>query len=48
MAQRETPPPKKDVARALLLRGSVFVYLDPRRDDVAVPVWLAKIGRAHV
>ena len=41
MAQRETPPPKKDVARALLLRGSVFVYLDPRRDDVAVPVWLA-------
>lgn len=42
MAQRETPPPKKDVARALLLRGSVFVYLDPRRDDVAVPVWLAK------
>lgn len=41
MAQRETPPPKKDVARALLLRGSVFVYLDPRRDDVAVPAWLA-------
>lgn len=40
MAQRETPP-KMDVARALLLRGSVFVYLDPRRDDVAVPKWLA-------
>lgn len=42
MVQRETPPPKKDVARALLLRGSVFVYLDPRRDGVTVPAWLAK------
>ena len=41
MTQRETPPPKKDVARTLLLRGSVFVYLDPRSEGVAVPKWLA-------
>lgn len=42
MAQRGSPPPpKKDVARALLLRGSVFVYLDPRREGVTVPAWLA-------
>jgi len=33
-------PPKKDVARALLLRGSVFVHLDPRHDGVMVPEWL--------
>jgi stringent starvation protein B len=30
-------PGKKDVARALLLKGSVFVHLDPRRDGVVVP-----------
>lgn len=42
VAERESPPPpKKDVARALLLRGSVFVYLDPRDDRVRVPPWLA-------
>ena len=33
-------PPKKDVASALLLRGSVFVHLDPRLDGVRVPDWL--------
>ena len=33
-------PPKKDVARALLLRGNVFVHLDPRRPGVTVPQWL--------
>ena len=33
-------PPKKDVASALLLRGSVFVHLDPRVDGVRVPEWL--------
>lgn len=33
-------PPKKDVARALLLRGNVFVHLDPRRHGVTVPTWL--------
>lgn len=30
-------PGKKDVARALLLKGSVFVHLDPRREGVSVP-----------
>jgi len=30
-------PAKKDVARALLLRGSVFVHLDPRSHGVSVP-----------
>jgi len=30
-------PAKKDVARALLLRGSVFIHLDPRTDQVVVP-----------
>lgn len=30
-------PGKKDVARALLLKGSVFLHLDPRRDGVIVP-----------
>lgn len=37
------PPPlpaKKDVARALLLRGSVFVHLDPRQAGVLVPTRL--------
>ncbi len=30
-------PPKKDVALALLEKGSIFVHLDPRRDKVVVP-----------
>lgn len=34
-------PPKRDVARQLLLRGSVLVHLDPRRPEVDVPEWLA-------
>jgi hypothetical protein len=42
VGQGETPPPKKDVARALLLRGSVYVYLDPRRSEVLVPPWFSK------
>ena len=42
LTDRETPPPKKDVARALLLRGSVLVHLDPRARGVVVPAWLAK------
>ena len=37
-----TLPPKKDVARALLLRGSLFVHLDPRVDGVVAPTWLRK------
>ncbi|HJL05805.1 MAG TPA: ClpXP protease specificity-enhancing factor SspB [Polyangiaceae bacterium LLY-WYZ-15_(1-7)] len=35
-------PDKKDVARGLLLRGSVFVHLDPRVDGVVVPSYLRK------
>jgi len=35
-------PDKRDVADALLERGSLFIYLDPRRDDVLVPQYLAK------
>ena len=42
VSDRETPPPKKDVARALLLRGSLFVYLDPRASGVSVPTWFAR------
>jgi stringent starvation protein B len=33
-------PAKKDVARALLLRGSVFIHLDPRQPGVLVPARL--------
>ncbi len=39
MAEQELPS-KKDVGRALLLRGSVFVHMDPRREEVEVPPWL--------
>lgn len=40
----DTPalPNKKDVTRSFLLRGSVFLHLDPRRDGVVVPEWLRK------
>jgi hypothetical protein len=39
----DTPlPGKKDVASALLLKGSVFVHLDPRGADVIVPAWLKR------
>lgn len=38
-----TPPPsKKEQLLKLLERGSVFVHLDPRREGVSVPAWLAK------
>lgn len=40
MGYQTTLPPKKDVARGLLLRGTVFVHLDPRGDGVVVPPWL--------
>ncbi|MDD9944221.1 MAG: ClpXP protease specificity-enhancing factor SspB [Myxococcales bacterium] len=40
MADQNQLPGKKDVARALLLKGTVFVHLDPRTPDVAVPNWL--------
>lgn len=35
------PPAKEDVARTLLLQGSLFVHLDPRRPGVRVPEYLA-------
>jgi hypothetical protein len=35
-------PPKEEVARTLLERGSVYVHLDPRRDGVVVPEWLRR------
>lgn len=34
-------PSKKDQLLRLLQRGSVFVHLDPRREEVIVPEWLA-------
>lgn len=36
-----TPPSKKEQLLRLLKHGSVFVHLDPRREDVVVPSWLA-------
>lgn len=35
-------PSKRDVARALLLKGTVLVHLDPRLPDVVVPQWLSR------
>jgi hypothetical protein len=32
-------PPKKDVCVALLEKASVFLHLDPRKDQVVVPPW---------
>jgi len=32
-------PAKLEVARVMLLRGSVFIHLDPRVEGVAVPPW---------
>jgi hypothetical protein len=42
MPTTQPPPPKKEVALALLERSSVYVHLDPRREAVVVPVWLKK------
>ncbi|MEZ4339869.1 MAG: hypothetical protein R3B82_24880, partial [Sandaracinaceae bacterium] len=35
-----TLPPKREVALALLERGSLFVHLDPRVEGVVVPDYL--------
>ncbi len=40
-----TLPSKKEVVLALLERSTVFIHLDPRRDQVAVPPWLKKQPR---
>jgi len=37
-----TLPAKKDVARGLLLRGTIFLHVDPRVERVLVPRWLGK------
>jgi stringent starvation protein B len=37
-----TLPAKKDVARGLLLRGAIYLHLDPRVDGTVVPRWLGK------
>jgi len=33
-------PYKRDVANQLLRKGSLFIHLDPRMQDVVVPPWL--------
>lgn len=33
------PPPKKEIMLALLERSSVFIHLDPRKEEVRVPPW---------
>jgi stringent starvation protein B len=37
-----TLPAKKDVARGLLLRGTIYLHVDPRVEHVVVPRWLGK------
>lgn len=40
MSEDRPLPNKLDVARALMLKGSVFIHLDPRVEEVSVPPWL--------
>jgi stringent starvation protein B len=42
MASPPRLPAKKDVALALLEQSTVFVHLDPRREEVRVPPWFKK------
>jgi hypothetical protein len=42
MPTTQPPPPKKEVALALLERSSILVHLDPRLEPVAVPAWFKK------
>ncbi|MGC4087563.1 MAG: ClpXP protease specificity-enhancing factor SspB [Polyangiaceae bacterium] len=35
-------PPKKDVANALLEQSTLFIHLDPRSEQVKVPLWFKK------
>lgn len=42
MAPPPRLPAKKDVALALLEQSTVFVHLDPRREEVRVPQWFKK------
>ncbi len=40
MSEPPKLPPKREVALALLEGPSLFVHLDPRRENVVVPKWL--------
>jgi len=42
VAEDKPLPDKLDVARALMLKGSLFLHLDPRGDDVLVPPWFKR------
>lgn len=42
MSDKEELPEKREVARMLLVKGSVFVHLDPRVQGVIVPDWLRR------
>jgi hypothetical protein len=42
MSTTQPPPPKKEVALALLERSSLSVHLDPRPTAVVVPPWFKK------
>src|SRR5688572_32924025 len=42
MSKTTRLPPKKDVALALLENSTVFVHLDPRKEQVSVPAWFRK------
>jgi stringent starvation protein B len=42
MSEPQSPPPKPDVARALLARGHLFLHLDPRVSGVRVPEYLQR------
>ena len=42
MSDEDTLPEKREVARMLLVKGSVFVHIDPRIQGVIVPDWLRK------
>jgi hypothetical protein len=42
MSPPQPPPPKKDVALALLERSSLSLHLDPRPTAVVVPPWFKK------
>jgi hypothetical protein len=41
MTTSRSLPSKKDVALALLQMADVYIHLDPRREHVVVPPWLA-------
>ena len=42
MVEDKPLPNKLDVARALMLKGSLFLHLDPRVEDVMVPPWFKR------